>query len=103
MNPDNFERQAEILKGIAHPTRIAILELLGRGEECVCRIYPAVPGSQPNTSKHLALMKRAGIVESRQEGTMTFYRVKDTRVYEVLELIGQMVRRESRGADRQAV
>ena len=53
-------RRADILKAIAHPTRITILEILRRGEECVCRICPALEGSQPNTSKHLAIMKRAG-------------------------------------------
>ncbi|GAB4263762.1 MAG: hypothetical protein Kow0092_14950 [Deferrisomatales bacterium] len=93
--PDNA-RRAEILKAIAHPTRIAILEILRRGEECVCRISPAVEGSQPNTSKHLAVLKSAGILDSRQEGTMTFYWVVDTRVYEILELADQMIRRGSR-------
>ena len=89
-------RRAEILKAVAHPTRIAILEILRRGEECVCRICPELEGSQPNTSKHLATMKKAGILSSRQEGTMTFYWVVDTRVYEILELVDQMVSREKR-------
>jgi ArsR family transcriptional regulator len=89
-------RRAEILKAVAHPTRVAILDILRRGEECVCRICPELEGSQPNTSKHLATLKAAGILESRQEGTMTFYRVVDTRVYEILELVDQMIRRQDR-------
>ena len=94
--------RAQILKAIAHPTRIAILEILRPGEECVCRICPELEGSQPNTSKHLATMKAAGILESRQEGTMTFYRVVDTRVYEILELVDQMVHRKQRARLRAA-
>lgn len=94
-------RRAAILKAIAHPTRVAILEILRRGEECVCRICPAVEGSQPNTSKHLATMKKAGILDSRQEGTMTFYWVVDTRVYEILDLVDQMIRRRGREALRE--
>jgi ArsR family transcriptional regulator len=90
-------RRAELLKAVAHPTRIAILEILRPGEECVCRICPALEGSQPNTSKHLGVLKKAGILESRQEGTMTFYRVVDTRVYEILDLADQMLKRRSRG------
>lgn len=89
-------RNAEILKALGHPTRIAILKILRRGEECVCRICPQLEGTQPNTSKHLAVLRRAGILESRQEGTMTFYWVVDTRVYEILELADEMVRREER-------
>ncbi len=98
----NQSRRAEILKAIAHPARIEILELLRRGEECVCRICPALEGSQPNTSKHLATMKKAGLLDSRQEGTMTFYWVVDTRVYEMLELVDQMMRRERRAPLRTA-
>jgi ArsR family transcriptional regulator len=90
------KREAEILKAVGHPARIAILEILRRGEECVCRIRPRLETTQPNTSKHLAVLKRAGIIDSRQEGTMTFYWVVDTRVYEILELAAEMVRREER-------
>ncbi len=90
------DRKAEILKALGHPARIAILEILRRGEECVCRICPQLEGTQPNTSKHLAVLKKAGILDSRQDGTMTFYWVVDTRVYEILELAGEMLRREER-------
>ena len=100
MSDTNQNRRAEILKAIAHPTRIEILEILRRGEECVCRICPALEGSQPNTSKHLATMKKAGLLDSRQEGTMTFYWVVDTRVYEMLELVDQMIHRERRAPIR---
>lgn len=95
-------RRAEILKALGHPSRIAILEILRRGEECVCRICPQLDGTQPNTSKHLAVLKKAGILDSRQEGTMTFYWVVDTRVYEILELADEMIRREGRGRLREA-
>jgi DNA-binding transcriptional ArsR family regulator len=91
-----FGWRAEILKAVAQPTRLAILEFLRAGEECVCRICPALGGNQPNISKHLALMKKAGVLDSRQEGTMTFYWVKDTRVYEILDLVDEMIRRETR-------
>ncbi len=87
---------------MGHPTRVAILEILRRGEECVCRIFPALGSSQPNVSKHLAILKKAGILDSRQEGTMTFYWVVDTRVYEILELADEMIRRENRGRLREA-
>ena len=95
------ERKAEILKALGHPLRVAILEILGRREECVCRICPQLDGTQPNTSKHLAVLKKAGILDSRQEGTMTYYWVVDTRVYEILDLAGEMVRREERARLRQ--
>ncbi len=96
MDPKANQWRAEVLKALAQPTRIAILETLRPGEECVCRICPAVGGSQPNVSKHLTLMKKAGILDSRQDGTMTFYWVKDPRVFEILDLVDQLLRREGR-------
>lgn len=96
------DRKAEILKAVGHPVRIAILEILRRGEECVCRIRPRLDTTQPNTSKHLAVLKKAGVIDSRQEGTMTFYWVVDTRVYEILELASEMMRREERARLRRA-
>ena len=95
-DPKGLSWRAEILKAMAQPTRLAILEFLRPGEECVCRIFPAIGGNQPNVSKHLNLMKRAGVLDSRQEGTMTFYWIKDTRVFEILDLVDEMIRRESR-------
>ncbi|MBI5017878.1 MAG: winged helix-turn-helix transcriptional regulator [Deltaproteobacteria bacterium] len=95
-DPKALAWRAEILKAMAQPTRLAILEFLRGGEECVCRIFPAIGGNQPNISKHLNLMKKAGVLESRQEGTMTFYWIKDTRVFEILDLVDEMMRRETR-------
>ena len=95
-DPKTLAWRAEILKALAQPTRLAILEFLRGGEECVCRIFPAIGGNQPNISKHLALMKKAGVLDSRQEGTMTFYWIKDTRVFEILDLVDEMLRRETR-------
>ncbi|MBI5444590.1 MAG: helix-turn-helix transcriptional regulator [Deltaproteobacteria bacterium] len=95
-DPKTLAWRAEILKATAQPTRLAILEFLRQGEECVCRIFPAIGGNQPNVSKHLALMKKAGVLDSRQEGTMTFYWIKDTRVFEILDLVDEMLRRETR-------
>ena len=95
-DPKALSWRAEILKALAQPTRLAILEFLRGGEECVCRIFPSIGGNQPNISKHLTLMKKAGVLDSRQEGTMTFYWIKDTRVFEILDLVDEMMRRESR-------
>lgn len=102
MSESDHTRRADILRALGHPSRIAILEILRRGEECVCRICPQLEGTQPNTSKHLAVLKKAGILDSRQDGTMTFYWVVDTRVYEILDLVDEMIRREARARLRQA-
>lgn len=90
---DTFlEIEADFLKALAQPMRLKILEVLKDGEKCVCKIYPAVGGEQSNISRHLILMKKAGILNSRKEGLMVFYSVRNPRIFEVLELVKELLR-----------
>jgi ArsR family transcriptional regulator len=90
------DRQVEIIKALSHPSRISILRLLERGERCVQKLMASIPGSQPNTSKHLFLLKDAGILAARKEGNRVLYRIADTRAYEILELTEEMIKKEHR-------
>lgn len=68
-----YELQAEVIQGLAHPIRLAIVDLLRAGEVCVCDIATAVGAERSNVSRHLAVMARAGIVGTRKEGLKVFY------------------------------
>ncbi len=70
-----YELQADVLKALAHPIRLAILEYLSGEEKCVCHIVEHVGTSQSNISKHLSLMKRAGVLADRKEGLSVYYRL----------------------------
>jgi len=73
---DIYRLRAEVIKALAHPTRLRIVDyLLSEGEQCVCDIGSFVNASQPMVSKHMAQMRDAGVLESRKEGSMVFYRV----------------------------
>jgi ArsR family transcriptional regulator len=71
-----FEKQAEIAKAIAHPLRIAILDFLKDGEQCVCDIAEQVGSERSNVSRHLSVMINAGILEYRKEGLKVIYSLK---------------------------
>lgn len=86
------EIEADFLKTLAQPMRLKILDVLKDGEKCVCKIYPAVGGEQSNISRHLTLMKKAGILNCRREGLMVFYSVRNPKVFEVLGLIKDLLR-----------
>lgn len=73
-------RQAEVLKAMAHPIRVAILHMLEDGERCVCEITPGLPCDRTNVSKHLAIMTRAGILRSRKDGLQVFYSLRTSCV-----------------------
>ncbi len=85
MSEDLLELKANVLKALGQPTRLKILELLRNGERCVCEIFPAIREEQSNVSRHLALLKAAGILASRKQGQMVHYRVRDPQVFKLLD------------------
>ena len=90
-----LEKKAEILKALGQPTRLRIIEYLRRGERCVCEIFPAIGGEQSNISRHLGVLKRAGILSDRREGVSIYYRIKDPSVMRVLDLLDHKPRKRS--------
>lgn len=71
-----YEARARIAKALAHPSRQLMLDALADGELCVCELTELVGADQSTVSKHLAVLKQAGIVEDRKQGVMTFYRLR---------------------------
>lgn len=67
--------QAEVLKALAHPIRLAIVQHLAPGEKCVCEIVEHTGTTQSNISKHLGILKKAGIIRDRKEGPSVYYRL----------------------------
>ncbi len=78
-----LNRIADVLKAMADPTRLKILHSLHNGERCVSAILENVGGSQANVSKHLSVLKRAGLVDCRREGLNVFYRIIDEGVFTI--------------------
>ena len=78
-----LNRIAEVLKAMADPTRLKILHTLHNGERCVSDILENVGGSQANVSKHLSVLKRAGLVDCRREGLNVYYRIIDEGVFTI--------------------
>ena len=94
--------QAKTAKALAHPTRIAILEMLRRGAVCVCEVSPELEVSQANVSQHLAVLRDGNLVVAQREGTRMMYRVTDKRVFRVLDLMGSIAH-DQLDAARQAL
>lgn len=64
-----------VLKALADRTRLRIVGLLGAGEICVCHIHESLGIPQPTASRHLAYLRRAGLVETRRDGLWVHYRL----------------------------
>lgn len=86
---------ADILKAMAQPTRLKIIELLRDGEHCVCEIFPAIGHEQSNTSRHLQMMLKNGILNQRKEGLKIYYSLRHPEVLEMIRLAERVVLREA--------
>jgi DNA-binding transcriptional ArsR family regulator len=72
----NYEWKARVVKALAHPSRLAMIDELAKGEKCVCDLQKIVGADITTVSKHLALMRKAGLVEDRKDGLWVYYRLK---------------------------
>ncbi len=75
----------DLFRVLAHPARLAILEELRAGEQCVCHLEAALGFRQAYLSQQLGVLRAAGLVEDRRDGWNIFYRVSAPQVYDVLQ------------------
>ncbi len=95
-----FEKQAEIAKAIAHPLRIAVVNFLKDGEQCVCDIAKHVGSERSNVSRHLSVMLNAGLLEYRKEGLKVIYRVKTPCILEFFSCVSRVLKQQVKEDER---
>ena len=78
--------KADFFRALGHPARIRLLQLLRDGERTVGWLQDALELDSSGTSQHLTALRKQGLVASRREGTNVYYRVKDPRTLDLLEL-----------------
>ena len=71
-----FQLRARVLKALAHPSRLFIVDELSRGEKCVCELTEMIGADVSTVSKHLSLLKNAGIVQDEKRGLQVFYHLR---------------------------
>jgi ArsR family transcriptional regulator len=87
MHDDVREFKATFFQGLAHPTRIAIVESLRSGELSTGTLVSRLRLEQANASQHLAILRAKRVVSSRREGNQIFYSVRDPRIIHVLDMM----------------
>lgn len=88
---DLLQNRANILKALAHPSRLLIVEELSRGEKCVCELQEMIGADMSTVSKHLSVMKRAGLVEDDKRGLQVFYRLLSPCIMNFFECVESVV------------
>jgi len=86
-----YQLKAEFFRVLGHPARVRLLELLRDGERTVGDLQRALGLDSSGTSQHLAALRRQGMLESRRAGTSVYYRVRDPRIFQLLEVAKQLL------------
>ncbi len=71
-----YEAKARIIKAMAHPTRLFLVDELSRQSRCVCELTALVGADMSTVSKHLSILKAAGIVEDEKRGLQVWYSLR---------------------------
>jgi ArsR family transcriptional regulator len=91
-----FVARARIIKALAHPSRLFMVEELSRGERCVCELTEMVGSDMSTVSKHLSLLKAAGIVADEKRGMQVYYRLKVPCVLRFLDCVAEVLQHSAR-------
>jgi len=95
-----IQLKAEVLKALAQPTRLKILELLRHGERCICEIIPAINGEQSNISRHISTMQKSHLISTRKDGVKVMVKVRDPRIFEILDSVGLFLKTQMQEQSR---
>jgi DNA-binding transcriptional ArsR family regulator len=87
-----YKSKANIIKAMAHPSRLMMIDALAEGEKCVCELQVLVDADMSTVSKHLTIMKNAGLVSDRKDGLKVFYRLRVPCVLRFFDCVDAVLR-----------
>jgi ArsR family transcriptional regulator len=91
-----YKIKADFLKALAHPLRLQIIEFLKNGEQKVGIIAKKIGIPQSSLSRHLLALREAGILKSRQQGTIIYYGIEDKGILRFLRPVAELLRKKLR-------
>ena len=91
-----FDARARVIKALAHPTRLFIMDELSRGEHCVCELAEMVDADVSTVSKHLTVLRSAGIVSDDKRGLQVFYRLRCPCILGFLDCVEGVLKANAR-------
>ena len=88
----NFEARAKVLKAMGHATRLYIVNELADGEKCVCELQEKIGADMSTVSKHLSVLREAGILSSTKKGNQVFYSLRCPCVLQFFSCVESVLR-----------
>lgn len=90
-----YQARAQVLKALAHPTRLWLIDQLQNGECCVCDLVDGIDADFSTVSKHLSQLRSAGIVSSQRQGKKIFYRLNTPCLANLFGCVEDVLARQS--------
>ncbi len=100
MNYQEAKARSQVLKALAHPTRILLVDVLRSGEKCVMELRRVSDVDGSTMSRHLEWLRAAGILESRKDGQRVFFRLANPCVLAALDCAMEVFRAAAKRSDR---
>ena len=97
---ERYVVRARVMKALAHPTRLFIVERLAEGELCVCDLTSLIGVDISTVSKHLSLLKQAGIVSDEKRGLQVFYRLRVPCILNIFSCVEGVLQASGAGCAR---
>jgi ArsR family transcriptional regulator len=89
-SPADLRNQANVMKALAHPSRLTIVYALLEQERCVCELLELLDHSAPTVSRHLSVLKNAGLLSEEKRGLYVYYRLRCPCIVEFLSCVGRV-------------
>jgi DNA-binding transcriptional ArsR family regulator len=100
-NQAKYEARARVIKAMAHPTRLFIVDELSRSDErCVCELTDMIGADMSTVSRHLAMLKEAGIIEDEKRGAQVYYRLRMTCILSFFDCVEAVLKCNARDRQR---
>lgn len=103
MNPKQsqlYKLKAEVIAAAGHPIRLAIIDFLRDGEQCVCDISQYVGAKRSNVSRHLGVLLKAGVVSQRKDGLKMMYELRTPCILNFMKCVEGVLRANAREANK---
>jgi len=92
MEKEIYAARAKIIKAIAHPTRLFILDELKKNERCVNELTDLIGADISTVSKHLSVLKQSGLVSNEKRGLCIYYSLKYPQIYKMIDCVEEILR-----------
>jgi ArsR family transcriptional regulator len=96
MSLATYENQSLVFKALSHPARLFMVERVAEGEKCVCELVKALGFDASTVSKHLSVLRNAGVLEDEKRGNMVFYRIRMECVLGFFSCVRQSLESQAR-------